>query len=120
MKITNKQFAEIYIKDLPASEILALLSVIKTLLVRHKVEVVRRMDSGSGQIADLQAFVRLLDEKGKLNRADISSLIRIVSTRLGADTKQFILTGKISNMADQIQEALPANAALDLQPTNDL
>lgn len=120
MKITNKQFIDIYLKDLPVVEVMSLLHVIKTLLMRHQIDLIHHMSASDEQIKALQTMIVVLDEKGKLNKIDVSSLLRMVSAGNSDDMKQFTLTGSIEHVKDAIEEALPENISLSVEQTSDV
>ncbi len=91
MKITNKQFMDIYLREISARETLAFLTTIQKLLSRHKINEVARVKSEDPMIVDLQAMIHVLQNHNKLNKMDISSLIRFTVSAGGDEAKQFLL-----------------------------
>jgi|GEM_PF-6318088 len=113
MKLTNKQLIDRYLNDLPARQVLALLTVIKTLLIRHEINLLHRVESAQGETADVLALVRLLTENGKLNRTDLSALIRLVETRAGSEGKQYTFASSNTALQSKVREIVHAD--LDVQ-----
>lgn len=119
MKITNKQFVEKYLIGLPANDVMALLDVTRTLLVRHKIAYVQAME-GDASIKDLQLFLTLLSNKGKLNRADVASLIRMMLAGAEKLKKRYMLTTSNEELVSTVGQFVDKGSELDVQHSNEI
>lgn len=107
----------LYLADLPAHQAVELLSVVRILLVRHKIGQVKSL-AGEGDVADLQALISALEAHRKLTRADLSALIRLLEA--STQSSRLTLSTNTPELGKTIAQALGTDSQIDLQESTDI
>lgn len=116
MKLTNKQFADRYLFSLEAREVLAYLTVIKTLISRRQIAAVKQMPDSAG-LENIQLMIALLEKYDKLTSSDVSVLTRLVSVKAGIVHNSYTLTATDPILAEDLRASIETHAHLDLEDT---
>ena len=117
MRITNKQFVAEYLLSYPADEVIALLSVVHTLISRHEMEKVLQIaaDKRSPETAQIVDVITALRKVGKCTLRGVNALINSFKTMSHSYTREYILRTSDAHSSASLHKRLGESTSHSLE-----